>query len=104
MEPAIQVAGDLADQLSALAYNHTRLLSINCDLGAHGSAVHDHAPVACPLQLLGQILIDQSFGYALGHELLLDRHQLFTSVRTISIETVSVFLGVALPMARGIHP
>jgi len=104
MELAIQVAGDLADQLSALAYDHPRLFGINCDLGAHGGAVHNHAAVACPLQLLSQIFIDQGLGYALGHELLLDRHQLFTSVRTISIETVSVFLGVALPMARGIHP
>ncbi len=104
MEPAIQVTGYLADEFAAFAYDHSRLFRIDGDLGAHGGAVHLHAAVSCSLQLISQILIDQGLGYALGYELLFDGHQLFTSVRTISTVTVWVFLGVALPMARGIQP
>ncbi len=104
MELAIQVAGDLANQFAAFSDDHARLFCINRDLRAHRRAVHDHAAVSGPLQLYSQVLIDESFGDALCYELLLYGHQLFTSVKIISTETVSVFLGVARPMARGIHP
>ncbi len=81
-EVSVQVPGELSDQLPALSDDHSRLFGIDGDLDPHGGPVHHHAAVPGPTELLGQKLVDQSFGKAVLYKFLL--YAQVSSPRSIS--------------------